>query len=64
MAKKDKAKPNQTPQSAPKLDGDRWHQKHFYSTKPPHGVIRSVACDCDAGQQRGSCSGGYESPGK
>lgn len=46
----------------PLLDGDKWHQKNFYSTKPPHDVIRREPCDCADGQRRGSCDGGYESP--
>lgn len=46
----------------PKVDGNQWHVKEFLSTDPPHKVIRRERCDCQAGQARGVCSGGYESP--
>lgn len=46
----------------PKADGDKHHVREYRSTEPPHKVIRRERCDCAAGQARGVCSGGYESP--
>ena len=45
-----------------KPTGNTHHPKRFLSTKPPHPVIRTELCDCAAGQARGECFGGYESP--
>jgi hypothetical protein len=51
-----------TKRDKPLLNSDEWHDKRFFSTKPPHDVIRVERCNCSGAGTRGWCNGGHESP--